>query len=487
LPTQTLSQLLRQAHQFPLTLSDRKFLNMSVNRHPNTQGVTIKQWRYTATGGETTLSGTDGFSQSLTYTPGAEEVFVNGVLLVRGTDYTASTGTTVVLNNALVAGDIATVSAPSVFNVANSIPSSTVTAKGDLLVANGSASLTNLAVGADGSTLVANSSAGGGVSWAGPSIAGGKNWLINGAMDFWARGTSFSGTGWAYTSDRWAFLSLSGNSTITQETSVVPSGFRYAAKLTANATVVGYLSQIVETANTLFLAGKTVTFSGLVAASTSIPLQLVVEYSTTVDAGTGASWTGISATSGGTATPTSTTYVPISGVFAIPSNAQTIRAYIRTVNSITSTQAFYFTGAQVEIGSVATAFSRAGGTLQGELSAAQRYYYKRNGTSLNGSYPPLAQGSAYSTTQAEVTIFFPVPMRVSPTAVESPTTVSYLALWDGVTLTPLNAAPTIPGGGSGIDGARLYAPVASGLTQYRPYTLLNNNVAGGYLAFSAEL
>ena len=113
---------------------------MTVNRHPSTgSAVTVKQWRYTATGGETTLSGTDGFSQSLAYTVGAEEVYVNGVLLERAVDYTATTGTSVVLTNALVAGDIATVMSANAFNVANAIPNSTVTAKGDLIVGNGAA------------------------------------------------------------------------------------------------------------------------------------------------------------------------------------------------------------------------------------------------------------------------------------------------------------------------------------------------------------
>jgi len=52
---------------------------------------------FTATGGQTTFS--------VTYTVGYVEVYVNGVFL-NGSDYTATTGTDVVLATACTAGDI---------------------------------------------------------------------------------------------------------------------------------------------------------------------------------------------------------------------------------------------------------------------------------------------------------------------------------------------------------------------------------------------
>jgi len=143
---------------------------MTVLRHPNNQGVTLQQWRKTAAGGETSLTGTDDFSAALAYTVGAEEVFINGVLIERGVDYTATSGTGITLTNALVAGDLATVQSATSFNVANAIPKATVTAKGDLITATGASTVTNLAVGADGTTLVANSSASTGVSWQAPAM-----------------------------------------------------------------------------------------------------------------------------------------------------------------------------------------------------------------------------------------------------------------------------------------------------------------------------
>jgi hypothetical protein len=57
-------------------------------------------------GGETSLSGNDDSSLPLAYTPGYEQLYINGVLQVRGGDYTATTGTTVTGLTALVANDV---------------------------------------------------------------------------------------------------------------------------------------------------------------------------------------------------------------------------------------------------------------------------------------------------------------------------------------------------------------------------------------------
>jgi flagellar basal body L-ring protein FlgH len=64
------------------------------------------RWTKTPSAGTTTLTGTDDNSITLTYTAGQETVFANGVLLIRGSDYTASNGTSVVLASGSVAGDV---------------------------------------------------------------------------------------------------------------------------------------------------------------------------------------------------------------------------------------------------------------------------------------------------------------------------------------------------------------------------------------------
>jgi hypothetical protein len=67
----------------------------------------------------TTLSGSDDYSNILEYTPGTEQVFVNGILIVRGVDYTATNGSSVILDTALTAGDVVEIIGNSAFSIAN--------------------------------------------------------------------------------------------------------------------------------------------------------------------------------------------------------------------------------------------------------------------------------------------------------------------------------------------------------------------------------
>jgi hypothetical protein len=62
-------------------------------------------WIYLASGAVTTVSGTDINSQTLVYTVGSEQVYLNGVLQVRGTDYTATNGSSIVFASAISSGD----------------------------------------------------------------------------------------------------------------------------------------------------------------------------------------------------------------------------------------------------------------------------------------------------------------------------------------------------------------------------------------------
>ena len=76
---------------------------------------------YQATAGQTSFSGSDADSKVLTYQDGLYmDVYQNGVLLKPGTDYTATTGTTVVLVTGASLNDVVEMVAYDVFSVANS-------------------------------------------------------------------------------------------------------------------------------------------------------------------------------------------------------------------------------------------------------------------------------------------------------------------------------------------------------------------------------
>ena len=74
------------------------------------QTAVYKEYVYTATNNQTSFSGSDDNSATLSYVVGYLQVFLNGVLLENGTDYTANTSTSVVLVNGANAGDILQIS-----------------------------------------------------------------------------------------------------------------------------------------------------------------------------------------------------------------------------------------------------------------------------------------------------------------------------------------------------------------------------------------
>ena len=126
----------------------------------------IYRYKFVATGGETSVSGTDALSQTLSYLPGKEQVYLNGVLLVRGTDYTASNGTSITSLAALAASDILEIVTFTAFSLATAIENTTIDAKGDLLVGSAADTVGRLAVGTNGFYLSADSTTATGLKWA---------------------------------------------------------------------------------------------------------------------------------------------------------------------------------------------------------------------------------------------------------------------------------------------------------------------------------
>jgi len=462
---------------------------------------TVNRYTYNATGGETTISGTDSNGATISYLVGKEEVYVNGVLLVRTADYTASNGTSVVLVNALVAGDVIEIVTFSSFAIPTAIASSVVSSKGDLIVANNPSSVTNLPVGADGTTLVANSSASTGVSWATP-VASLVNPVINGGFDIWQRSTNFSlAASTAYTSgftaDRWQTQTNANQATTisrqaTGDTTNLPN-IQYCLSFQRNSGQTGtsalYLVQNVETANAIPFAGKAVTFSfyarsGSNYSAVSNALSAYISTGTGTDQNSWAGYTGGSNPISGTATLT-TTWQRFVFTGTIPSNATEMApTFGFTPTGTAGTNDYYqITGVQIDLGTytaaTAPAFRRSGGTLQGELAACQRYYFRETALAL---YTNFGAGQSGSATSAQIQVKCPTTMRTYPTTID----YSTLRLSDesaGYAITAL----TINTSFYSADLPVLAATVASGLTSQRFYSMGANGSLSGYLGLGAEL
>ena len=81
----------------------------------NSKGVIVtphvKKFEYTTATPTTTISGNDLSGNALSYVPGSLQVHINGILLQEATDFTASTGNSIVLTNATDSADDVAVSA----------------------------------------------------------------------------------------------------------------------------------------------------------------------------------------------------------------------------------------------------------------------------------------------------------------------------------------------------------------------------------------
>ena len=76
---------------------------------------------YQATAGQTSFSGSDVNALTLTYADGAYvDVFQNGILLKPTTDYTSTSGTSVVLVTGASANDVVEIVVYDTFSIANS-------------------------------------------------------------------------------------------------------------------------------------------------------------------------------------------------------------------------------------------------------------------------------------------------------------------------------------------------------------------------------
>jgi hypothetical protein len=327
--------------------------------------------------------------------------------------------------------------------------------------------------------------------------AAGKNKIINGDFNINQRSFSSSTTDGSYGFDRW-LMEASGGATYSAQTFTAGTApvAGYEAKNFAQIATTGQsgagvytlLEQKIESVRTF--AGQTVTFSFWAKASSGTP-QIGLELSQSFGSG-GSSQVN---TQLGAVT-LSTSWARYSLSVAVPSiSGKTIgTADSLTVGLWTSAGTTFATrassigiqtatiqiwGVQLEASSTASDFQTATGTIQGELAACQRYYYRSSSTNAYGAVS--SSGYTTSTTNANILINLPVAMRVVPTSVD----FSTLQIGD-VT----NTYYTVTGMALNVSTTTTIAAcdtTSSGMTTSRWAYLRANNSTSGYVGLSAEL
>jgi len=312
---------------------------------------------------------------------------------------------------------------------ANAIQNAIVDAKGDLIAASANDTPARLAVGANGETLVADSSTSTGLRYQ-PTMAAGKNAIINGAFDIWQRGTSIAVNAATYTADRFlgyrgvAGMTVSRQST--NDTTNLPF-IQYCARVQRDSgntsTSTLQFTSPIETSNVYRYTGQTITMSfyaraGANYSPTSSALGVFLSTGTGTDGNPVSGYTGQANVISSSATLT-TTWQRFSYTVTLGSTITQLAPYF--VASVTGTAGandwFEITGVTIELGSVATAFSRTGGTIQGELAACQRYFQ----IYPTGADAQAWSGQFYSTTAARLYKDLPVTMRTSSQTLTLPT------------------------------------------------------------------
>lgn len=247
-----------------------------------------------------------------------------------------------------------------------------------------------------------------------------RNRIINGAMNVWQRATTYALTaGFAYGSaDRWSFTQVTSANGVANQVASALSGFRYDLKLGRNSSAVTtgniYAVQAVETANSVDLAGQTVTLSlyakagsNFSASASLLNFQIYSGTGADQTAATLGSWTGLATVASGAATLT-TSYQRFTVTGTVPANATqlAVQLFFTPTGTAGADDFIYITGVQLEKGAVATAFDFK--PIGVDISLCHRYFQ------LEGSG---IAGNTEGTTSISVIEKFSTPMRAAPSTV----------------------------------------------------------------------
>jgi len=325
-----------------------------------------------------------------------------------------------------------------------------------------------------------------GVSWASQFLAG-KNKIINGDFGIWQRGTSFSNPNGVYTADRWycGYDGSGSTRTISQQTftagTAPVAGYEGTYFLRIATTVAGsgqtYANLYQPIEDVRAFAGQTITLSFWAKADSSRTLTPTYgqSFGTGGSSAVYGSFSALNLTTSWQRFSTTVTLPSISGK-TIGTNSQLQINLTFPLNAVSTID---FWGVQVEAGSVATPFTTATGTLQGELSACERYYER---VAPGVTYGYFGRAQVYSSTGINAFIEFKTTKRVIPTAIDAS---GSFFMNNGASQANLTGSFTLDAGSTQKVGSVLNT--VSSLTAGTQWSLGANNSAGAYIGFSAEL
>ena len=315
----------------------------------------------------------------------------------------------------------------------------------------------------------------------------GRNKILNGDFGIWQRGTSFSSSG--YTSDRWKWAG--GTGTISRQQFTLGSApvAGYEGQYYLNWTLTGNsqnyeLQQNIEDVRSL--AGLVVTLSFWARSTTGAQAQNAAVYQYFGTGGSPSSLVNAGITS---YTPTST-WQRFSFTYTMPSiegktlgtnNDHYVWVRIAQMTTTATNTSLDIWGVQLEVGNQATPFHNATPNKQTELAACQRYYYNVNFQDVTrGTYNTVGAGFASTSSNAYVTVTFPINMRIAPGSV---TYTGPLVIDDGALAYTVSNVTLNQSGAN----TTLLNVASTGMTQYRPVIVYTNGNSNARLSFSAEL
>jgi len=258
-----------------------------------------------------------------------------------------------------------------------------------------------------------------------PFLAG-KNKIINGDFGVNQRAFSSNTSNAVYMFDRWFSDANAGSGTVTFSAQTFTAGSapvagyegtNYMQVAISGATGSNYASFSQRIENVRTFANQTITISFWAKAAAGTPQIYPIAFQRF---GSGGSPSTSTAT-GGAFQAITTSWARYSWTITLPSiagktigtnndSSVEIELMLSQGGAIgLNNTTFSIWGVQVEAGSVATPFTTASGTLQGELALCQRY--------LPSFYPLDLIGYAYQTNGGIYNMPFSVPARVAPTGI----------------------------------------------------------------------